>query len=95
MLLQKTDWSLNLPGKWIYLWLLICKGHGGKLQNLLVPLKFVHPPDKLLKNNNNNNNKQTETKNTLILNLLFVTVKTGAAVFYHGYKFELPRSAKF
>ena len=98
MLLQKTDWSVNLPGNGFIYGCWYGKGHQGKLQNLLVPLKLVHPPDKLVKNNNNknnNNNKQTETQNTFILNLLFVMVKTGAAEFYHGYKFERPPSAKF
>ena len=38
------------------------KGHRWKLQNLLLPLKFVHPPDKLVKNNNNNNNNKQKQK---------------------------------
>lgn len=43
MLLQKTDWSVNLPGKWIYLWLLIGERSLGKTSEFISPFEICSP----------------------------------------------------
>ena len=43
MLLQKTDWSVNLPGKWIYLWLLIWERSSGKTSEFISPFETGSP----------------------------------------------------